>query len=85
MVQLAAVSFSWTKMVMMVMAMMAAAEVRAACVGAKWGRNPSSVGWLCRRADNEHGWRVMRECGFSVCVRVPVAKFEAETADSETG
>ncbi len=36
MVQLAAVSFSWTKMVMMVMAMMAAAEVRAACVGAKW-------------------------------------------------
>jgi len=44
-VQLAAVSFSWTKMVMMVMAMMAAAEVRAACVGAKWGRNPSSVGW----------------------------------------
>ena len=45
MVQLAAVSFSWTKMVMMVMAMMAAAEVRAACVGAKWGRNPTSVGW----------------------------------------
>jgi len=44
-VQLAAVSFSWTKTVMMVMAMMAAAEVRAACVGAKWGRNPSSVGW----------------------------------------
>ena len=42
MVQLAAVRLSWTKMVM---AMMAAAEVRAACVGGKWGRNPASVGW----------------------------------------